>query len=73
MGDARMQTRFLENSIERFGGIDALVNNAGISGPKSHIEDVDVSDWTNVFRVNVETHFVACKVVVPYLRKVTDR
>ncbi|MVT66095.1 SDR family oxidoreductase [Bradyrhizobium pachyrhizi] len=72
VGDAAMQTRFLEGAIVRFGGIDALVNNAGISGPTARIEDVDVADWTNVFRVNVESHFVACKVVVPYLRKQGD-
>ncbi|MBB4264261.1 SDR family NAD(P)-dependent oxidoreductase [Bradyrhizobium sp. CIR3A] len=38
VGDARMQTRFLETAIERLVGIDSLVNNAGISGPTAHIE-----------------------------------
>lgn len=72
VGNAAMQARFLESAIERFSGIDALVNNAGISGPTARIEDVDISDWSNVFRVNVESHFVACKVVVPHLRKQRD-
>jgi NAD(P)-dependent dehydrogenase (short-subunit alcohol dehydrogenase family) len=70
--DAAAQAKFLENVIQHFGGVDALVNNAGISGPTSHIEDIDLDGWTSVFRVNVESHFVACKVVVPHLRKQRD-
>ncbi|WP_375166929.1 SDR family NAD(P)-dependent oxidoreductase [Bradyrhizobium sp. CCGB20] len=45
------------------------MNNAGISGPTAHIDDVAVSEWGNVFRATVECYFVGCKVVVPYIRK----
>lgn len=72
VADAKAQTAFMNDAIDRMGGIDALINNAGISGPTAHVEDIDVADWDHVFRVNVESHFVACKVVVPYLRKQKD-
>ncbi|WFU62554.1 SDR family oxidoreductase [Bradyrhizobium brasilense] len=70
--DAAAQAKFLEDAISYFDGLDALINNAGISGPTSHIEDVCLLDWQSVFRVNVESHFVASKIVVPYLRKQRD-
>ncbi|MCK1758982.1 SDR family oxidoreductase [Bradyrhizobium sp. 137] len=72
VGDEAAQTKFLEGAIRCFDGLDALVNNAGISGPTSHIEDIDLADWQGVFRVNVESQFVACRVVVPHLRKQRD-
>lgn len=38
---------------ERFGRLDALVNNAGVTGPAGRLADTPLSVWEEVFRVNV--------------------
>ena len=57
---------------DAFGGIDGLVNNAGIMGviPMSRVpfEDVPDAEWDLVFDTNVKGSWYACKAVVPHLR-----
>ncbi len=59
---------FLQRSLHALDGIDALINNVGISGPTGRIEDLEAEDLARVFKVNVESHFVACKIVLPHMR-----
>ncbi|MER8880735.1 SDR family NAD(P)-dependent oxidoreductase, partial [Mesorhizobium sp. M0684] len=65
-------TQFLNSSIEKMGGVDGLVNNAGISGPTACIEDIKPSEWQTLFDINVQSHFVACRAVVPHLKAQGD-
>jgi NAD(P)-dependent dehydrogenase (short-subunit alcohol dehydrogenase family) len=43
----------VEQAIDRFGRLDALVNNAGVEGPVDRAEDVSLDDVRRVFEVNV--------------------
>jgi NAD(P)-dependent dehydrogenase (short-subunit alcohol dehydrogenase family) len=45
--------RALAVALERFGRLDALVNNAGLEGPIGRIEDVAIADLRALFEVNV--------------------
>jgi NAD(P)-dependent dehydrogenase (short-subunit alcohol dehydrogenase family) len=45
--------RALGLALERFGRLDALVNNAGVEGPVARAEDVPLDDVRRVFEVNV--------------------
>jgi NAD(P)-dependent dehydrogenase (short-subunit alcohol dehydrogenase family) len=40
-------------AIERFGRVDAIVNNAGAEGPIAHLEDLDLDDVRRLFEINV--------------------
>ncbi|MEV0378397.1 SDR family oxidoreductase [Nonomuraea sp. NPDC050643] len=55
-------------AAERLGGIDVLVNNAGI-GAQGTIEDNPDSEWHKVFDVNVLGMVRVARAALPYLRR----
>jgi NAD(P)-dependent dehydrogenase (short-subunit alcohol dehydrogenase family) len=57
-------------TAERFGGIDVLYNNAGISpGDDASVLDTTVEAWDRVQAVNTKGVFLCCKHGIPYLRE----
>ena len=55
--------------FERFGALNVLINNAGISGPTEPVDQVALADWEFVFKVNVGGPFLCTKHAIPYLRQ----
>jgi NAD(P)-dependent dehydrogenase (short-subunit alcohol dehydrogenase family) len=53
--------RMLEVSLKRFGRVDALVNNAGISFIKP-AEEITLSEWQRVLEVNLTGPFLTCRI-----------
>lgn len=54
---------------QRLGGLDVLVNNAGISGPMARVEDMDPDGWEQVFAVNVHGTFLCTRRAIPMLKR----
>ena len=52
-------------TVDRFGGIDVLVNDAGISGPTVRTWEYTLEDWNRVVAVNLTGTFICCKAVAP--------
>ena len=64
VGDALFVEDMCQQALDRFHGIDVLVNNAGIS----HIgllSDMTEEQWQNVINTNVSSIFLCCKQVIP--------
>jgi NAD(P)-dependent dehydrogenase (short-subunit alcohol dehydrogenase family) len=60
--------RMYRETAERFGGIDVLFNNAGISPPDDDsILDTDLDAWQRVQDVNLKSVYLCCKFGIPYL------
>jgi 3(or 17)beta-hydroxysteroid dehydrogenase len=58
----------VEATINRFGKLDVLVNNAGVSG-RGRVEDTAVEEWDRVMEVNAKGVFLGTKVAIPAMRK----
>ena len=57
---------------EAFGGVDILINNAGMDGDKAAVHEVDPDDWTRVVSVNLYGTFYCSREAVTRMRKQGD-
>ena len=59
----------VSETVERFGGIDVLVNNAGILGPRVAIEEYPEDEWRRVIDANLTGSFLVSKAAIPHMRE----
>ncbi|MDQ3122424.1 MAG: glucose 1-dehydrogenase [Actinomycetota bacterium] len=68
VADENEVERMYEATAERFGGVDVLYNNAGISpGDDASVLDTSVEAWQRVQDVNTKGVFLCCKHGIPHL------
>ena len=58
----------LAQTAARFGGLDALVNNAGMA-LSCPFEDTDIADFDRIMAINVRAPFLLCQGALPLLRR----
>jgi NAD(P)-dependent dehydrogenase (short-subunit alcohol dehydrogenase family) len=58
----------IDATVAEFGGLDCLVNNAGIAGPTAPVEEVEKDEWERTMAVNATGPFLAAKHAAPHLR-----
>ncbi len=61
--------RWVDEVVDLWGGVDVLVNNAGIAGPTALVEDVEPDAWRDCLAVGLDSHFLLARLVVPHLKR----
>ncbi len=59
----------VERTVAELGGVDILVANAGVYGPKGPIEEVDWSEWVAAIQINLMGVVLACRAVLPLMKE----
>ncbi len=61
--------RYVQQAVERYGGLDVVVSNAGWEGPYKHINAHSVEDFDQVMATNVRGTWLSAKYAFPELEK----
>ncbi|MEI8056383.1 MAG: SDR family oxidoreductase [Actinomycetes bacterium] len=48
---------WFDDVLAEWRGVDVLVNNAGIAGPTSYVEDISTEQWRDCLAVGLDSHF----------------
>ena len=59
--------RMVTDAAQALGGIDVLINNAGIAGPTAPVAELDPEAWEKVLQVNLTGTFNVTRLVIPHL------
>jgi NAD(P)-dependent dehydrogenase (short-subunit alcohol dehydrogenase family) len=62
-------TRLLDEALGTLGGLDVLVNNAGIAGPTGRVEEINPEDWDRTLQVCITGQYNCARLAIPHLRK----
>jgi NADP-dependent 3-hydroxy acid dehydrogenase YdfG len=63
-GDAK---RIIDDTVRRFGGVDVLVNNAGI-GKFANVADMSLDDWRQMLDTNLSGVFYCSRAAIPAMK-----
>ena len=61
--------RVFDEALGRLGGLDVLVNNAGIAGPTGRVEEIHPEDWDRCLQVCLTGQFNCARLAVPHLKR----
>jgi NAD(P)-dependent dehydrogenase (short-subunit alcohol dehydrogenase family) len=68
VSDRSSVDKLFAETLEKLGGLDVLVNNAGIAGPTSKIEEMHPEDWDRCVAICLTGQFNCTRLAVPHLR-----
>ncbi len=69
VSDEAQVARLFETVLAAEGGLDVLVNNAGISGPTGYLEDMSYADWRHCLAVNLDSGFLCLRQAIPPMKR----
>lgn len=71
VGDAASEAEarhIARQHVSAYGGIEVLVNCAGIAGPTAPLESVEFDDWHRCLAVNLDSAFLYCRALIPSMQ-----
>src|SRR5258708_3843176 len=67
VSDSVAVERMAATVLERYGSIDVLVNNAGVTGKAAPVHEYPVDEWRRVMAIDLDGVFYCAKAVLPYM------
>src|SRR3954463_12111314 len=72
VADRKAVQKLFGDTTEKLGGLDVLVNNAGVAGPTSKVEEMNPEDWDRCLDICLTGQFNCTRLAVPLLRQSTN-
>ncbi|HUV49584.1 MAG TPA: bifunctional aldolase/short-chain dehydrogenase [Anaerolineae bacterium] len=72
ISDDKIIKQAIEFTVRSFGGLDILINNAGIFTRSQSIEEMDAETWNQSMEINLSSHQRLLKACIPYLKQGVD-
>jgi NAD(P)-dependent dehydrogenase (short-subunit alcohol dehydrogenase family) len=69
VSDRDAVNRFIDAAADTLGGLDCLINNAGIAGPTGRVDQIPPEEWDSTLAVNITGQFNCVRAAVRYLAK----
>ena len=69
VADRSQVAAMFDDALAALGGLDVLVNNAGIAGPTARCEEVEPVAWERTLAVNITGQFHCAQLAIPHLRE----
>ena len=61
--------RLVESTLDTLGGLEALVNNAGVYGPMGAIDEIPWAEWLRAIDININGSVLPLRAVLPHFRQ----
>ena len=72
VADRAQVKRLFEDARDVLGGLDVLVNNAGVAGPTGKVEEIPPEEWDRCLAINITGQFNCARLAVAPLRYSTN-
>ncbi len=68
VADPAQVDQLFAEATAQLGGLDILINNAGIAGPTGPVETLELADWERTMAININGQFLCVRRAVPLLK-----
>jgi NAD(P)-dependent dehydrogenase (short-subunit alcohol dehydrogenase family) len=68
LADSDAVDSWVQGAVADLGGVDVLINNAGIKGPTAFVEDVTPAEWRESLAVGLDTQYLTARRVAPVMK-----
>lgn len=69
VGDPKTPTRIVSKTLDKFGKIDYLINNAGIAGEEQMVVDMPLVGWLETVKANLISNYELILLLVDHMRE----
>ena len=68
VSDRAAVAKLFDDALAALGGLDCLVNNAGIAGPTGRVDEIDPGEWDRTLAVDITGTFNCTRLAVQHIR-----
>lgn len=59
---------WFDDALDDLGGLDVLINNAGIKGPTAPVDDIELADWKECIEICLDAQFLCARRAAPVMK-----